>query len=140
MFYLLIGTNVTCQEAPKSTFSRISPKHKIIEGPWSVHQKLSHQILLKNHFLWTYTVSLGCDIFSIVTANTKHKAVSSWHYCICCNPGKWRVDFEDGWLIKSSFITKDEMKSLSANQDQNPTKNMRQWAVKIIFCKVFASF
>jgi hypothetical protein len=33
-----------------------------------------------------------------------------WHCCICCNPAKGRVDFEDGLLIKSSFITKDEMK------------------------------
>jgi hypothetical protein len=42
---------------------------------------------------------------------------------MCCNPAKGRVEFKDGWLIKSSFITKDEMKSLSANQDQNPKKN-----------------
>jgi hypothetical protein len=33
-----------------------------------------------------------------------------WHCCICCNPAKGRVDFEDSLLIKSSFITKDEMK------------------------------
>jgi hypothetical protein len=32
---------------------------------------------------------------------------------ICCNPAKGRVEFEDGWLIKSSFITKDEMKLVS---------------------------
>ncbi len=53
MIYLLIGSNVAGQEAPKSAFSRISPKNKIIElieGLWSVHQKLIHQILLKNHF------------------------------------------------------------------------------------------
>jgi len=37
----------------------------------------------------------------------------TWHCCICCNPAKGRVDFEDGWLIKSSFITKDEMKLVS---------------------------
>jgi hypothetical protein len=29
------------------------------------------------------------------------------------NPAKGRVDFEDDWLIKSSFITKDEMKLVS---------------------------
>jgi hypothetical protein len=34
----------------------------------------------------------------------------TWPCCMCCNPEKGRVDFEDGWLIKSSFITKDEMK------------------------------
>ncbi len=33
----------------------------------------------------------------------------TWHCCICCNPAKGRVEFEDGWLIKSSFLTKDEM-------------------------------
>jgi hypothetical protein len=32
---------------------------------------------------------------------------------MCCNPAKGRVDFEDGWLIKSSFITEDEMKLVS---------------------------
>jgi hypothetical protein len=29
---------------------------------------------------------------------------------MCCNPAKGRVEFEDGWLIKSSFITKKRMK------------------------------
>jgi hypothetical protein len=24
----------------------------------------------------------------------------TWHCCICCNPAKGRVDFEDGWLLK----------------------------------------
>jgi len=37
----------------------------------------------------------------------------TWHCCICCNPAKGRMDFEDGWLIKSSYITKDEMKLVS---------------------------
>jgi len=32
----------------------------------------------------------------------------TWHCCMCCNPANGRVDFEDGWLIKSSIITKDE--------------------------------
>jgi hypothetical protein len=35
----------------------------------------------------------------------------AWHCCICCNPAKGRVDFEDSWLIKFSFITKDEIKA-----------------------------
>jgi hypothetical protein len=33
----------------------------------------------------------------------------TWH----CNPAKERLDFEDGWLIKFSFITNDEMKLVS---------------------------
>jgi hypothetical protein len=46
---------------------------------------------------------------------------------MCCNPAKGRVEFEDGWLIKSSFITMDEMKAyyLSANQDQTPKKKKK---------------
>jgi hypothetical protein len=35
----------------------------------------------------------------------------TWHCCMCCNPAKGRVEFEDGWLIKPSFITKDEIKA-----------------------------
>jgi hypothetical protein len=47
--------------------------------------------------------------------NLKQKIVwkLTWDCRICCNPAKGRVDFEDGWLIKSSFITKDEMKLVS---------------------------
>jgi hypothetical protein len=33
------------------------------------------------------------------------------HCCMCCNPAKGRVEFEGGWLMKSSFITKDEMQA-----------------------------
>jgi hypothetical protein len=32
----------------------------------------------------------------------------TWQYCMCCNLANGRVDFEDGWFIKSSFVTKDE--------------------------------
>jgi hypothetical protein len=28
----------------------------------------------------------------------------TWHCCMCCNPANGRMDFEDGWLIKSSFF------------------------------------
>jgi hypothetical protein len=31
---------------------------------------------------------------------------------MCCNPAKGRVEFEDGWLIKSSFITKKKKKRM----------------------------
>ena len=30
---------------------------------------------------------------------------------MCFNPAKGRVEFEESWLIKSSFTTKDEMKA-----------------------------
>jgi hypothetical protein len=42
---------------------------------------------------------------------------------MCCNPTKGRVDFEDGWLIKSSFITKDEMKAYQLIMTKLPQKN-----------------
>ncbi len=32
------------------------------------------------------------------------------HCCMCFYPANRRVEFEDGWLIKSSFISKDEIK------------------------------
>ncbi len=34
----------------------------------------------------------------------------TWHCCMCSNPENGRVDFVDGWLRKSNFITNDEMK------------------------------
>jgi hypothetical protein len=52
----------------------------------------------------------------------------SWHCCIFSNPAKGRVDFEDGWLIKSSFITKDEMKAcqLTRNKFQKKKKKLKK--------------
>ena len=38
----------------------------------------------------------------------------------------WESEFQDGWLIKSSFITThNENESLSADQDQIPKKNLK---------------
>jgi hypothetical protein len=44
----------------------------------------------------------------------------TWHCCKCCNPAKGRVDFEDSFLIKSSFITKDEMKACQLTRTKLP--------------------
>jgi hypothetical protein len=49
----------------------------------------------------------------------------TWHCCICCNPEKGRVNFEDGWLVKSSFITKDEMKACQLTRTKFPQKNIK---------------
>jgi len=46
----------------------------------------------------------------------------TWHCDICCNPAKGRVDFEDSWLIKSSFINKDEMKACQLTRTKLPQK------------------
>jgi len=50
---------------------------------------------------------------------------------IFCNPAKGRVDFEDGRLIKSSFITKDETKLVSQPGPKSHNK---------IFCNLSIQF
>jgi hypothetical protein len=42
-------------------------------------------------------------------------------FCMSCNPVNGRADFEDNWLIKSSFINKDS-EGLRADQDRSLTK------------------
>jgi hypothetical protein len=32
---------------------------------------------------------------------------------MCCNPVNGRLDFEDGWLKKFSFVSEDAMKLIS---------------------------
>jgi hypothetical protein len=66
----------------------------------------------------------SCTIHLDQSKEAKIEWKLTWHCCICCNPAKGRVDLEDGWLIKSSFITKDELK---ANQDQTPTKKLKNY-------------
>ncbi len=46
--------------------------------------------------------------------------------CKCCSPAKGKVDFEDGWLIKSSFITKDEMKACQLTRTKLPQKKKKR--------------
>jgi hypothetical protein len=41
---------------------------------------------------------------------------------MCCNPENGRVEFEDGWLIKPSFITVND---INADQDQYPKKTKK---------------
>jgi hypothetical protein len=49
------------------------------------------------------------------------------------------MDFEYGWLKKSSFLTKEEHKSLSADQDQSPTsKELFYFPIIFVFCFVFS--
>ncbi len=52
----------------------------------------------------------------------------TWHCCMWCNPANGRVEFEDGRLIKSSFITMDEMKACQQTRTkiQNPKKNKKK--------------
>jgi hypothetical protein len=55
----------------------------------------------------------------------------TWHCCMCCNPAKGRVEFEDGWLIKSSFITMDEMKALQLTRTKFKKKKKKKKIVKL---------
>ncbi len=43
-----------------------------------------------------------------------------------CNPAKGRVEFVDGWLIKSSFITKDEMKACQLTRTKIKKKKKKK--------------
>jgi hypothetical protein len=48
---------------------------------------------------------------------------------MCCNPAKGRVEFEDGWLIKSSFITMDEMKAYQLTRTKLKKKKKKKVAI-----------
>jgi hypothetical protein len=50
---------------------------------------------------------------------------------MCCNPAKGRVEFEDGWLIKSSFITKDEMKACQLTRTKFNQKKKKKYSVSV---------
>ncbi len=43
-----------------------------------------------------------------------------------CNPAKGRVEFVDGWLKKSSFITKDEMKACQLTRTKIQQKKKKK--------------
>jgi len=51
----------------------------------------------------------------------------AWHCWMCCNPANGRVEFEDVWLIKPSFITMDEMKAcqLTRTKSSPPQKKKK---------------
>jgi hypothetical protein len=45
---------------------------------------------------------------------------------MCYNPANGRLEFEDGGLIKPSFITMDKNESLSADQDQTRKRKRKK--------------
>jgi hypothetical protein len=45
---------------------------------------------------------------SLIKENKKFQP--NWHCCMCYNPANGRVDYEDGWLKKSSWIIKVQQK------------------------------
>jgi hypothetical protein len=53
---------------------------------------------------------MDCSNLPAIVACTVHNNTNGW------------VDFEDGRLIKSSFITKDEHEAFLADQGRSPTK------------------
>jgi hypothetical protein len=70
-----------------------------------------------------YEDHFSCTIYLEQSMKAKFAWILTCHFCICCNPAKGRVDFEDGWLIqKSSFITKDEMKACQLTRTKLPHK------------------
>jgi hypothetical protein len=79
---------------------------------------------------WVQTTHCGdhfsCTIHLDQSMEAKIEWKLTWQCCICCNPAKGRVDFEDGWLIKSSFITKDEMKACQLTKTKLPKKKEKK--------------
>jgi hypothetical protein len=67
--------------------------------------------------LWVQTPHCGdhfsCTVHFDQSMKAKIEWKLTWHCWICCYPAKGRADFEEGLLIKFSFITKDEMKLVS---------------------------
>jgi hypothetical protein len=55
----------------------------------------------------------------------------TWHCCMCCNPANGRVDFEDGWLIKSSFITQDEHEACQLTRTKVKKKSKKKSKKKV---------
>jgi hypothetical protein len=56
---------------------------------------------------WVQTLHWGDHFSCTIHLDQSMEAKIKWKLTICCiscNPAKGRVDFEDGWLIKSSFI------------------------------------
>ncbi len=77
--------------------------------------------------LWVQTciAYFSCAINLDQKQGSKNCEKLYWHCCtMCYNPTIERAEFQDGWLIKSSFLTThNENESLSADQDQIPKKN-----------------
>jgi hypothetical protein len=67
----------------------------------------------------------SCTILLDQSMEAKMEWKLTWHCYIHCNPAKGRVDFEDSWLIKSSFITKDEMKACMLTSTKLPQKKLK---------------
>jgi hypothetical protein len=51
---------------------------------------------------------------------------------MCCNPANGRVEFEDVWLIKPSFITMDEMKACQLTRTIFPPHPKKKIIIIII--------
>jgi hypothetical protein len=67
------------------------------------------------------------DHFSCTIHGSKNWKLT-WYCCIGCNPAKGRVNFEDGWLIKSSF--KDQMKACQLTRTKVPHKKTAAYLFK----------
>ena len=48
---------------------------------------------------------------------------ATWHCCMCYNPANGRVEFEDGKLKKSNFITKNGHEACQLTRTKDQQKN-----------------
>ena len=77
----------------------------------------------------------SCTIHLDQSMKTKIEWKLPWHCCICCNYAKGRVDFEDSWLIKSSFI-RMKWKACQLTRTKFPQKKIICiWLEKFFFYK-----
>ena len=60
----------------------------------------------------------------------------TWHCCMCCNPSNRWIDFEGSWLIKSSYITEEEMKAYQITSSKvQPPLTSKNVIIIFIICK-----
>jgi len=69
----------------------------------------------------------SCTIHLDQSMEAKIEWKLTWHCCICSNPAKRRVDFEYGWVKKSSFIAKDEMKACQPRPKSHKKNKVIGW-------------
>jgi len=105
----------------KLTISLLRILKLLLSGEWLRQKTHNWEVVGSNLHYGDY---FSCTIHLNQSMEAKIEWKLTWHCCICCNPAKGRVAFEDGWLIISSFI---RMKwKLVSWPGPNPTKKEKK--------------
>ncbi len=89
--------------------------------PWPRQKTHDWEVVSSNPYCGDH---LSWTIHLDQSKKAKFEWKLTWHCCICCYPAKGWVDFEHDWLIKSSVITKDEMRACQLTRTNLPQKNV----------------